>query len=594
MNAQPKSNRESFGPAVTDGRLNYTSVSAITKFDPSQYGGCERRWWYRYVQGLPEPQTFAQKHGVDVHAQIEHFLKTGEDVLGDIARSGRVYIPNPDDVRLGRIYVEQHFNRDLYAADIPLVGYIDLVNATGYSVSEAGEVVEDDAVELCDWKSTSTLSYVKPGYTLAQTVQMIGYAEWARKNLGGPRYRLSHVYFQTQGKRQAQKITTVLSADAVAERWAGVEETVGRMKNIAKVKDKNDVAPNWSACAAYKGCPHRQLCPRSPAQILTDTFGGQQQTGDKPMNILDRVKQRASTQANGAPSAALATPTTPQPAPAAKSASDALAARKAAVAAEMARLVAEEQAAKAAQQAAQAAQEPRQAPPTSPSSETPRPAQATPPGAAQSVARGYCAGCGVAMTADNSSRRLSTGTWLHIGCPSAPAAVLPPDAPASDPALAAVPHVDVQAPAVATPVQATPDAAPRKRGRPRKDASVLATASGADATPATHFASSGLHLYVDAVPELVDALAVGIKSLDGYIAELCQALADEYQAADIRCAPQDSALGFGKWKGALAAVTRAQPPEDGVYTLLGTRESELRQVVVEALRPLCATYVHGV
>ena len=36
---------------------------------------------------------------------------------------------------------------------------------------------------------------------------------------------------------------------------------------------------------------------------------------------------------------------------------------------------------------------------------------------------------------------------------------------------------------------------------------------------------------------------------------------------DIRCAPKDGPLGFGGWKGAIAAVVRDSPPPPGVYYL---------------------------
>ncbi|MFP2897305.1 hypothetical protein [Corallococcus sp. 4LFB] len=70
----------------------------------------------------------------------------------------------------------------------------------------------------------------------------------------------------------------------------------------------------------------------------------------------------------------------------------------------------------------------------------------------------------------------------------------------------------------------------------------------------------------------------------------------ECGVVDIRVAPNDSPLAYGKWKGVLAATIRAEPPEPGTYAALGVAGSELMQVAVEALEPLCGTghFVRGV
>nr|WP_323395778.1 hypothetical protein [Myxococcus guangdongensis] len=44
---------------------------------------------------LPEPTTEAQQVGTEGHAQLEHFLSTGEDVLGAFATAGAHLLPTP-------------------------------------------------------------------------------------------------------------------------------------------------------------------------------------------------------------------------------------------------------------------------------------------------------------------------------------------------------------------------------------------------------------------------------------------------------------------------------------------------------------------
>ena len=69
--------------------LERVSVSQIASFDPTQPAGCPRRWWFRYVAGKPEPETASKSKGKDFHTSIEHYLKTGEDVLSPEVRAGK-------------------------------------------------------------------------------------------------------------------------------------------------------------------------------------------------------------------------------------------------------------------------------------------------------------------------------------------------------------------------------------------------------------------------------------------------------------------------------------------------------------------------
>ena len=56
---EKKDDKPFLGRAVQNGNVRFLSVSAIEKFDPSRYGGCERRWAFQCVFGKKEPQTQA-------------------------------------------------------------------------------------------------------------------------------------------------------------------------------------------------------------------------------------------------------------------------------------------------------------------------------------------------------------------------------------------------------------------------------------------------------------------------------------------------------------------------------------------------------
>ena len=94
----------------------------------------------------------------------------------------------------------------------------------------------------------------------------------------------------------------------------------------------------------------------------------------------------------------------------------------------------------------------------------------------------------------------------------------------------------------------------------------------------------------------VDCSVAGkeVQSLDSYADNLCRMLEQEYQVQDIRSVGQDNhPLSFGKWKGVLASKVRETIPPSGAYVMQNVAESDIRQIIVEALRPHCSLFVRG-
>src|SRR3990167_1922896 len=152
-----------YGPAVVNHKLRYLSASAISAFDPEQTGGCPRRWYFEKILGKKAPPSKAQDTGTEVHAQIQHYLVTGENVLGAIALQGKKFLPQPGK----DLIVEQDFGdwktalaaRDLIleglrsnpedhtltARTIPIVGAIDLRHRRHVWIdSDGNEHANDD------------------------------------------------------------------------------------------------------------------------------------------------------------------------------------------------------------------------------------------------------------------------------------------------------------------------------------------------------------------------------------------------------------------------------------------------------------------
>lgn len=625
-----------YGPAVVDGRIRYLSVSSVSSFDARQVGGCPTRWWYKYVDRRAEPETKAQALGTALHKEIEHYLLTGERALGSLALAGVRYIPEPGLDLL----IEQEISAAigskvpfsairLTAAGLPFVGKIDVTKFRPQWIAPDGEglIDEPDTVEKIDWKSTSDWQYAKTGPELLRTVQMPGYAEWGFRTWPTlKRARLSHVYFLTRGAPAAKKATILVSRDEVARSWECVEAVAGRMIQTARETRAEAVEPNLQACRAYRGCPHQAYCPHAQMTSLTRAFGG-----ELAMSLLTGNLFQAGA-VPGAPAAPAAPIFTPPPANVVPIMSPAGVGVAIDMQAQVDALRAEEARAAAARAATPPAPEyppgflealdfvRSEAPTTAGVYAGPphghgfpitsgklgdliaqRFGWNVPPGTVHN-GTGELLKAKIQLTQPEQMIQLAGELRGVAPIPVAPPAaalppqqagvpaVLPPDAPASNPALASTPAPAPVVPAAAAaaasgappvgPSEAV--ATPKKRGRPKKAANVV-QGDGVEVLDGP----VGFELFVDCIPSCEHASLQPI--VDQWV-ELLRSTSDNGTGAvpDIRCADRDHPLGFNKWKGALAAFVRMVVPKTspGAY-VLDTRGSEINEVIAETLRGYC-------
>ncbi len=268
---------------IVDGRIVSVSVSGLAKFNEAEEG-CQLRWHMKEVRGYREPKKAATDTGDVIHEQLDHYLSHNQDVLGKIARTGIDFLPLPGP----KLRVEWGLNRQphppkkdgkkvnyfpheqslLYAAGIPLIGFIDLENASGAHVVEENgvwiEKHEPDVIELIDHKSSSDPSkWAKPANMLVETTQMNGYGKFL---VDLPEYehlkavRLSQVYYPTRGG-SAIKRSALVTVAFLRSRWQNAVEPVAeRMKSVASERDERKVPGNLAACNAFGGCPHQRYC----------------------------------------------------------------------------------------------------------------------------------------------------------------------------------------------------------------------------------------------------------------------------------------------------------------------------------------------
>ncbi len=575
--------------------LEKVSVSQIASFDPTQPAGCPRRWWFRYVAGKPEPETASKSKGKDFHTSIEHYLRTGEDVLSPEVRAGKHLIRRGERQHVEVQVPDRVFRLGLDFAGVYLSGRIDLLDCGTVHLDGEGAEVSEDVIEVLDWKTTSSIAaYGKSGAALLTDPQMVGYGlAVLNADKYADRVRLSHVYFQTRGQKLAAKRTIVATRNHLEGEHRRLTAVVNDMRDIAQISDVSEVPKNLLACSAYRGCPHASYCPKTEAERLKNIWR-------TPMS-LRRATPAPQTQVTPAQQPAPVTP----PAQAVHTAPVQPATTHRPVRAEVAAKLREE--------------------------------------IERSDDEEGCADCGEELTIRNVSR-LTDGTIKHIGCKGAPPQITPPDQPVITlaqsfepvppeaiqtlPAAArelAVQNVEPRREAVKPEVQAGTSEAPKRgRGRPRKPAAEPESqpqpgSAAVEPQPAaavqevehTHIdirpaesrdlaQSEQPELPASPVPEntilIVDALVETcelVYDLGPDVDALAEQLARQHNAADLRCAPSDSPLSFGKWKGALTAVLRAEfTPRT---TLCGLRclGDEVREVAAQAIASKFTTVVWG-
>lgn len=240
--------------AIVNGVIQFGSVTSMNLADHNTDGGCERKYYYRYVERLPQPPpTPGLIRGNKGHTEVEHYLRTGEDTLGTISRPIKTFLPKPGS----DLFVE-HSIKNISIGDIPLRGKIDLFQTRGVYIRPDGELHEDSAQgEVNDWKFTGNLDYAKPPTGRQTTV----YGVAVCREFDLDKIRLSLVYCQTRAPREARKLTRIAYRDELEESLITSVPVITRMKEIALAKRAQDVDFNHDSCKAYGGCPYLEICP---------------------------------------------------------------------------------------------------------------------------------------------------------------------------------------------------------------------------------------------------------------------------------------------------------------------------------------------
>lgn len=267
------------------GELRYLSASGSKKGDMSSDQGCARAWYYQYREGKKEPSTKAQIEGQKDHAVAEKYLMTGVRVLSPRLAKGLHMLPPPGAglwIETDMVPVMPDGSSGLHlsplrAAGIPFVGRIDLMHDLGinYGADNAEEMRDPEGtIEIFDHKFVSRLDYAKKGPELLKDIQMVAYGEYVYTVIPDvQRVRLSHGYYPTTGN--ARKATVLTDRTPLDKYWTEHVEPLARfLRDVAKEPTADTVPANTRACRAFnRECVHASYCSAGMQGALASLVG---------------------------------------------------------------------------------------------------------------------------------------------------------------------------------------------------------------------------------------------------------------------------------------------------------------------------------
>lgn len=241
---------------VENGVLRQLSPSSINKFDSTAAFGCERRWWFRYVKGLDEPQSDNQFLGESLHALIEARLT--KQTLG------MEIDPEANGIFLaGEAMIEDVAKRKILGVEVPIADFkLDGVRVNGYV-----DVVTSDGI--IDWKTSSDVRrYGKTEADLARDTQMAIYARAMHPGLAS--VKLAHGQFQTKGNKRTAFVEVEVSQAHLADYENNVIiPLVQKMKSAASESDVRKLPRNEKSCF---NCAYKTHCPSPEGESIMSFF----------------------------------------------------------------------------------------------------------------------------------------------------------------------------------------------------------------------------------------------------------------------------------------------------------------------------------
>lgn len=263
----------------------------------STYQLCARKWFLQKVEGLRSPPGPSAALGLDVHSQIERWLKDGIPLdmtvpSGPIAMAGLHLLPMP---KTPGLRIEEEFTIEIYGHKFR--GYKD------YAIHEPRPIPlvgDHKSTKDFRWAKTDALHPPDDGEDnrLRIDIQANLYAAEAMWRTGSEWCDLEWMYYRTTGAPAVHPVRLRLHRNEVApvlERVVKSCNTMTALLDMAATQGLRamDIPPEASACDAFGGCEFQGLCNLSPAQRMTSIMTQQAHSLDL-LSQLQSMKNGAA------------------------------------------------------------------------------------------------------------------------------------------------------------------------------------------------------------------------------------------------------------------------------------------------------------
>jgi hypothetical protein len=214
---------------------------------------CERRWGFRYLEGVQTPPHPSAELGTATHLVLAKYLETGlppnpSTREGKIALPGIKYLPVP-----GVAQVEQPFTFTTEVASYR--GFIDF------------QYEEDGIPIVGDHKTTASFYFGLRPHDLLTAIQPTIYAKKAFLGSDTDIVRMRWVYYATKGKSRAELVQIDYPRATLEKSMAPIEDAAKKvLAHYAAKPPVKELRPNFYSCDQYGGCPFRARCLAADSQ----------------------------------------------------------------------------------------------------------------------------------------------------------------------------------------------------------------------------------------------------------------------------------------------------------------------------------------
>lgn len=248
---------------TTSHEPGYEKVKALI-LSPSQWStftACQRKWAWRYLAGIREPEKKGTAIGTRVHKQYEHYLN-GEPFdystpemrkAAEIAMPGIANLPPPLSPGMK---VERPFNFET-TSGILWRGVKDV------SVPDSSVIpgCAGGVPGIIDHKSTKARRYIKTAESLVTDVQSVVYAYDTMAEYKVPVVDVVYNNVLTEGSPDTVRVHLRMYSQRVVDEFGKISQVGSEISVIySKRPGPLDLPPNTSECRNFGGCSYVGLC----------------------------------------------------------------------------------------------------------------------------------------------------------------------------------------------------------------------------------------------------------------------------------------------------------------------------------------------